>query len=62
MDIDKDGFISEIDLATCLNNLNSEAFFKNGGEALASSAFSSAKKFFPSTEKMPEERACEITK
>ena len=62
MDIDKDGFISEIDLQTCLNNLNSDAFFKNGGEALANSAFSSAKKFYPSSEAMPEERAIEIAK
>lgn len=50
MDIDKDGFISEIDLKTCLDNINSDAFFKNGGEALAVSAFSSAKKFFPTSE------------
>ena len=35
IDIDKDGFISEIDLRTCLDNLNSDAFFKNSGEALA---------------------------
>lgn len=48
MDIDKDGYITEIDLQTCLNNLNSDAFFKNSGEALATSAFASAKKFFPS--------------
>ena len=41
MDIDKDGFISEIDLQTCLNNLSSDAFFRDGGEALAVSAFSS---------------------
>jgi len=39
MDIDKDGFISEIDLQTCLTNLNSDAFFKNSGEALARSTF-----------------------
>jgi len=47
MDIDKDGYISEIDLQTCLKNLNSDAFFKNSGEALAASAFSSASKFLP---------------
>ena len=35
MDIDKDGFISEIDLQTCLNNLSSDAFFKESGQALA---------------------------
>jgi Ca2+-binding EF-hand superfamily protein len=50
MDIDKDGFISEIDLQTCLDNMNSEAFFRNGGEALSVSAFSSAKKFYPTNE------------
>lgn len=47
MDIDKDGLISEIDIQTLFSNLHSEAFFKNNGEALAKSAFSSAKKFFP---------------
>jgi Ca2+-binding EF-hand superfamily protein len=60
MDIDKDGYISEIDLQTCLNNLNSDAFFKNSGEALAQSAFSSAKKFYPTTERLSEERSYEI--
>lgn len=47
LDVDKDGYVSEIDLQTCLNNLNSETFFKNNGEALANSTFSSQKKFFP---------------
>ena len=35
IDIDKDGYISEIDLTTCLQNLRSETFFKNSGEALS---------------------------
>jgi Ca2+-binding EF-hand superfamily protein len=35
IDIDKDGYISEIDLTTCLANLKSETFFKNSGEALS---------------------------
>ena len=48
IDIDKDGFVSEIDLQTCISNLSSDAFFKNSGEALARSAFASQKKFFPS--------------
>jgi hypothetical protein len=47
MDIDKDGYITEIDLQTCFSNLNSDAFFKNNGEALAQSAFASDKKFYP---------------
>jgi Ca2+-binding EF-hand superfamily protein len=47
IDIDKDGFVSEIDLKTCLDNLNSDIFFRDSGEALAVSAFSSQRKFFP---------------
>ena len=34
MDIDKDGFISEDDLCTCLKHLDSDLFFKDGGKAL----------------------------
>jgi len=41
MDIDKDEFISEIDIQISPDNLNSDAFFRNCGEALAVSAFSS---------------------
>jgi len=62
IDIDKDGFITEMDLMTCLNNLNNQAFFKNSGEALKTAAFSSAKKFFPNQKKMPIDRALEICK
>ncbi|MFS8160613.1 MAG: hypothetical protein ACMG6E_10510 [Candidatus Roizmanbacteria bacterium] len=62
IDIDKDGFVSEIDLQTCLTNLNSDAFFRNNGEALASSTFSSAQKFYPSKKNLSEERAVEIAK
>jgi len=38
--VDKDGYISEVDLETCIKNLNSEAFYKNNGEALVGSSFS----------------------
>jgi Ca2+-binding EF-hand superfamily protein len=62
MDVDKDGFVSEIDLQTCLTNLSSNTFFKNSGEALARSTFSSAKKFFPTTDKLSEGRAAEVAK
>jgi Ca2+-binding EF-hand superfamily protein len=31
MDIDKDGRISKDDLQTCIVNINSDQFFKNGG-------------------------------
>jgi Ca2+-binding EF-hand superfamily protein len=60
IDIDKDGFVSEIDLQTCINNINSNAFFKNGGEALAQSGFTSQAKFFPKNSAITEERAAEI--
>ena len=60
MDVDKDGFLSEIDLQTCINNLGSDAFFRDGGEALAVSAFSSSKKFYPAGEQLTNERAFEI--
>lgn len=62
IDIDKDGFVSEIDLQTCLNNLSSDTFFRDSGDALAVSAFSSSKKFFPVTEALSGERAIEIVK
>jgi Ca2+-binding EF-hand superfamily protein len=35
VDIDKDGFITEADVVTCIKNLNNAAFFRNGGSALA---------------------------
>jgi hypothetical protein len=62
IDVDKDGFVSEIDLKTCLDNLSSDVFFRDSGEALAVSAFSSQRKFFPVTETLSGERAMEITK
>ena len=46
IDIDKDGYISLEDLQTCLSNLNSEAFFKDGGKALQRIQFNSKYKFF----------------
>jgi hypothetical protein len=35
MDIDKDGYVGEEDLKTCLRNINSTAFFENDGLALS---------------------------
>jgi Ca2+-binding EF-hand superfamily protein len=34
IDVDKDGFITEADIETCVKNLSNMAFFKNGGAAL----------------------------
>jgi len=49
MDVDKDGLIGIEDIKTCLRNINSTAFFKNGGEALSAPQFSSTYKFYPTT-------------
>ena len=46
VDIDKDGYVSKEDLETCLANLNSTAFFKDGGKALQRVQFNSKYKFF----------------
>jgi len=62
LDIDKDGFISEADLLTCIKNLNNAAFYKNSGQALATSTFNAATKFFPSQSKMSKEKALEVCK
>ena len=62
IDVDKDGFVSAIDLDTCLKNLNNAAFFKNCGEALRTSAFSSHTKFFPSQNPISNDRAAELSK
>lgn len=37
IDIDKDGKICTDDLQTCLNNIDSHQFFKNGGKYLKKS-------------------------
>jgi Ca2+-binding EF-hand superfamily protein len=34
IDVDKDGFVTEADIETCVKNLSNMAFFKNGGAAL----------------------------
>ena len=47
MDVDKDGFVTEADIETCIKNLPNMAFFKNGGAALTASTFNSHAKIFP---------------
>ena len=51
IDVDKDGYISEEDLKTCLSNLHSATFYQNNGCALSSSQFNSHYKFFPTSMK-----------
>jgi len=47
IDVDKDGFVTEADIETCVKNLPNMAFFRNGGAALAQSTFNSVTKTFP---------------
>ena len=52
IDVDKDGFVGEQDLNTCLTNLNSMSFFENNSMALTSAQFNSEHKFYPTKEKL----------
>ena len=47
IDIDKDGFVTEADIETCVKNLTNMAFFRNGGAALTKSTFNSQVKIYP---------------
>jgi Ca2+-binding EF-hand superfamily protein len=47
IDIDKDGYISEPDLGSCIKNLSNTAFFRNNGEALIKSTFNASTKAYP---------------
>jgi len=46
MDIDKDGRITPEDLQTCLCNIDSDQFFKNGGQNLKQTQFNAENKYF----------------
>ena len=46
MDINKDGFVCVEDLQTCLRNVNTEHFYKEGGKAVSKSQFNTKDKFF----------------
>lgn len=62
IDVDKDGFINGDDLNACIKNIKCDTFFRNGGEALKASTFSSSQKFYPSEQKLPLERAADVCK
>ena len=49
MDIDKDGYINEQDLGTCLSNVHSTSFFENGAISLKTASFNNKHSFFPTT-------------
>lgn len=64
MDVDKDGYVTEADIETCIKNLPNMAFFRNGGAALAASTFNSKTKMFPQNTgaKLTKEKAIAICK
>ena len=62
LDVDKDGFVTEHDIETCIKNLPNMAFFRNGGAALASSTFNSKSKIFPQNCRLTKEKALAICK
>ena len=64
MDVDKDGYVTEADIETCIKNLPNMAFFKNGGAALTASTFNSRVKTFPqnSGAKLTKEKATAVCK
>ena len=62
LDVDKDGFVTEADIETCIKNLQNVAFFRNGGAALAHSTFNSRTKTFPQGSKLSKEKALAVCK
>ena len=56
IDIDKDGYISEPDLSSCIKNLSNTAFFRNNGEALIKSTFNAATKAYPKSSRLSKDK------
>lgn len=52
MDVDKDDRICKDDLQTCLCNIGSDQFFKNGGQNLKHTQFNAENKFYS----MPQDK------
>mmetsp|Transcript_34388 Transcript_34388/g.45268 ORF Transcript_34388/g.45268 Transcript_34388/m.45268 type:complete len:153 (-) Transcript_34388:2177-2635(-) len=62
IDVDKDGFVTEHDIETCIKNLPNMAFFRNGGAALTASTFNSQAKIFPQNCRLTNEKALAVCK
>lgn len=60
IDIDKDGFITDPDLSTCVKNLNNSAFFRKGGEAMKASSFNQKARPYPKASRLGVDRAREV--
>jgi len=62
IDVDKDGFVTEADIETCVKNLPNMAFFRNGGQALQQSTFNAGTKIFPQGCRLTHEKALAVCK
>ena len=65
MDIDKDGYIDHLDVSTCLSNIDSAQFVREGGKALEKPQFQTKEKFYtPEYESndLPEAKVISICK
>lgn len=57
IDIDKDSYITGPDLETCIRNLNNAAFWRNNGEAVATTTFNNKVSAFPKRSTLNNEKA-----
>lgn len=56
IDINKDSYITGPDLETCVRNLNNPAFWRNQGEAVATSTFTNKVSAFPRSHNLTVEK------
>jgi hypothetical protein len=56
IDINKDFYITAPDLETCVRNLNNPAFWRNQGEAAATSTFNNKVSAFPKSTNLSIEK------
>ena len=62
IEVDKDGYVTEYDIETCVKNLHNMAFFRDGGAALTTSTFNSRAKIYPQGCRLSNEKALAICK
>lgn len=56
IDINKDSYITGPDLETCIRNLNNAAFWRNNGEAVATSSFTNRVSAYPKANTLTTEK------
>ena len=60
IDVNKDGYISEADINTCIKNLTNSTFWRNGGVAMSKSLFNTNIKNFPVKSHLTNEKILEV--